>query len=909
MTTGRRAALRVARRTAWRNRKRTFFLVAMIGVPVALSVVVAGVMRASELTPEEEAQLAFGDADYRASGMYSPELEGWVEANLPDLDPESEWTLYHDAYGRLGDGEYGRVTDVDVGDPLGSSVLVLLEGEAPEEDGEIALSPTLAEALDLEIGDITELAVLTSDPTPYQVVGMVSPPLVRNEPLALVTPDRWSALIEAAGNVEESSAASQWLVDSPNPDESAVALSEAWAVGQTAFWPDTAVKPQPEELRALPIEIYVQLDQEQVDALVAMGIEVDDENGEGIDALYQAAYDMVGEDGYEPFSIPNLYTDLRSAYGGDFADDVASSPPVIATGVAALLLAEVAFVAGASFAAGTRRRLREIGLLGANGADVKQIRLTVIGEGLTVGVVGGLAGVATGVLVLVLGRPIIQRFVYYVMTGVDLNAFDVVGPLLVAVISALIAAWLPARTASKVPTTTALQGRMPAKAPRPWVAPLGLGLAAFGGLLLLVSLTAAGTTATSFVAAIGSLLMVGGVALLAGPIVALVSRIADRVRSTPRLVLRDSGRHRTRASVAVAATMVILLAPALAMVFQATEEQHTLLYGLPAPEDQVILAGAYDDLGEQVSVTDGDIATVAGLVPEDRVARFTRLNVGTVLEGESVPPEAADHNGGNFTEEGEPILGTPEWGAILGTADLGEVLGEPEIAKALEETGVVILGVEDRDSWVLIDGERHDARELPVPIMWGIQRVLISEQVVGELGDVERLDGALFHLGRPMTTEERNDLYYGNLEIYGGWSDISTTEIFLIAIGATLVAVLIVVALVTAVAAAEIKEEMEVIVAVGAPGSIRRRFLGIQTWLYTTIAAVLAVPLAMGAMKIFGLADGGYYSGPFGTMPSSQIVVPWMGIGFLVVALPLVVGLLTGLATRSAPVTPPRRAS
>ena len=135
------------------------------------------------------------------------------------------------------------------------------------------------------------------------------------------------------------------------------------------------------------------------------------------------------------------------------------------------------------------------------------------------------------------------------------------------------------------------------------------------------------------------------------------------------------------------------------------------------------------------------------------------------------------------------------------------------------------------------------------------------------------------------------------------------TKIFLIAMGVTLLAVLIVVALVTAVAAAEIKEEMEVIVAVGAPGSIRRKFLGIQTWLYTTIAAVLAVPLGVGAVKIFGLAQGGHYGGPFGTLESSYTVVPWLGIGFVAVVIPAVVALLTGLATRSAPVTPPRRAS
>jgi ABC-type lipoprotein release transport system permease subunit len=903
--TGRRAALRVARRTAWRNRKRTVFLIALIGVPIAASVVVAGLVRAAEMTPEEQARATFGDADYLVYATYLPEVEEWVEGKLAGVDGV-ESMLYHEAYGRLGSGEYGRILDVDPDDALGGSVMTVIEGEPPDEPDEIAVSRALAGAYDVEVGDTVDMAILVDEPSEYEIVGIVSPPLIQNEAIALVTPETMTTLVEESGNVEQANVSSLWLATGPEADQTAVELAESWMEEQTAFWPSSAVVPKPEALANLPDDIYIQLDQAQVDEMLAMEF-TGEEGLPPEEEMYQAAYELIGEDGWEPMVIPYVSTELRSTYVEGAYQDLASSPPIVSTGVAALLLAEVAFIAGAAFATGTRRRLREIGLLGANGADIKQIRLTVIGEGLTVGVVGGLAGVAAGVVVLIVGRPIIQRFVSVLITGVELYPWDVVGPLLVAILATVIAAWLPARTASKVPTTTALQGRMPARAPRPWVAPLGLGLAGFGGLLLLVALTAAGTTATSAVAAIGSLLMVGGVALLAGPIVALVARMADRLRSTPRLVLRDSGRHRTRASVAVAATMVILLAPALTFALQTTEAERSLLYGLPTPADQVILAGSYDELGNPSTITAADIANVAGLVPEDGVARMTRLNVATVLEGESVPPPGQEEFA--EAEGGEIVLGTPEWGAMLATPDLVDLYGGAAIESALDETGVVIFGVEDRDSWVLIDGERYDARELPVAVMWGVPRVLVSDDVAAGLGDPERLEGAIFHLSREMTNDERQELYYGNLEIYGGWSDISTTEVYLIGAGATLLAVLIVVALVTAVAAAEIKEEMEVIVAVGAPGSIRRRFLGVQTWLYTAIAALLAVPLGIGAIKIFGVAQGGYYGGPFGMLPSSHVVIPWPGIGFLILVLPVVVGLLTAAVTRSAPVTPPRRAT
>ena len=63
-TGGRRAAFKVAYRNAVRNRKRTFYLVALVAVPVAAAVVVGGFVRANSFTFQEEAHLRFGTADF-----------------------------------------------------------------------------------------------------------------------------------------------------------------------------------------------------------------------------------------------------------------------------------------------------------------------------------------------------------------------------------------------------------------------------------------------------------------------------------------------------------------------------------------------------------------------------------------------------------------------------------------------------------------------------------------------------------------------------------------------------------------------------------------------------------------------------------------------------------------------------
>jgi hypothetical protein len=121
--------------------------------------------------------------------------------------------------------------------------------------------------------------------------------------------------------------------------------------------------------------------------------------------------------------------------------------------------------------------------------------------------------------------------------------------------------------------------------------------------------------------------------------------------------------------------------------------------------------------------------------------------------------------------------------------------------------------------------------------------------------------------------------------------------------------VLIVVALVTAVSAAEVDLEIRTIVAVGAPGAIRRRFLGLLTGYQTLVAMALAVPLGLGLVWVFSSTADYIQAGPFGAINASSVTVPWAWIIPFAVLFPIVIGLLTLISVRSAPVTPPRRAT
>ncbi len=72
--------------------------------------------------------------------------------------------------------------------------------------------------------------------------------------------------------------------------------------------------------------------------------------------------------------------------------------------------------------------------------------------------------------------------------------------------------------------------------------------------------------------------------------------------------------------------------------------------------------------------------------------------------------------------------------------------------------------------------------------------------------------------------------------------------------------------------AAEVDEGLATIVAVGAPGSFRRRFVALLTGYQTLLVATLAIPLGLGLIKAFTSARQSFYKGAFGQL--SNCFVP-----------------------------------
>jgi len=883
--TGRRAALKVAAKNAFRNRRRTVFLVLLVAVPVTLGVVVAGIVRANNFTPEEAAQIEFGSSDVIMDVSGGDDVVEWVYDTAAAINPDFTFTAFRRSGVRLENFEFAVASDLDLGHPLTEGMLVLLEGETPDAPGEAAISPRVAENMGLEIGDRVDFDDL--EVGAVEIVGLVAEPIASSDKTILLWPG-------ALAGIEPRTAI---LMGGEGAEAAATRLQELWwSEGQQRFWPEPAVDPMPIELQGLEEELYVFLSERQIEELVELA---QTHPREEFSVVVERAYEMAYGDG-GPRALPNVYTETRTQRlnQGSFE----SNPALLSTGASTLLLIEVAFIAGAAFAAGTRRRLREIGLLGASGASEKHVRTIVIGEGLTIALAGSALGVLSGIGVLVVGRPLLQRFVTRLITGVGVTLSDIAGPVAVALVAVLLAVLIPARTASRIPTTSALQGRMPVSPPRRWVVPGGLAASAVGGALITVALASTSNLSPPL-AALGGVMVVGGVGMLASPILAGVSRLADHVPATSRLVLRDSGRHRTRAAVAVAAIMVILLAPAILATMAETSAQQDLLYGLPEPSNQLLLLGGWDPALGPSLMEEDDIATVAQIVPERQIAIFETVDLRMRTREQLEIESASDGT------EATIQLGPMQNRAAVANPALLEALGDERVVEAIGEGQIVVLGVEDEATTVSLAFEELAAVELAVPVVrWAMPRVLLPESVAAEYAEADSRLMALFILDRPLSDREQAELSQ-QVDFSGGRDYMEAGTTYAIGAGVTLLAVLIVIALVTAVSAAEVDEELRTIVAVGAPGSFRRRFLGLLTGYQTLIGAALAIPLGLGLMKVFTSAQESYYQGPFGELSNSTIFIPWMPLLALLLVTPLVVGLLTLISVRSAPVTPPRRAT
>ena len=309
-------------------------------------------------------------------------------------------------------------------------------------------------------------------------------------------------------------------------------------------------------------------------------------------------------------TAPSLVTVLFDAHGvppdriGPYVSTPHSAssgnvlnPETIVLALATVGMLLIALVGIGGFTVLAQRRLRSLGLLAAQGATDRNIRLVIRANGVLVGVLGAVLGFVLGLAAWLAYRPSVETDAHHLIGPFQLP-WTVVGVAMgLAVLATYFAASRPARAVTRIPIVTALSGR-----PAP---PKQVHRSALPGLILLggaaVLFAYSGTTNGN---GTGSLALVGGfvaliaaVILLAPACLTLLARLGRGAPIAARLALRDLARYRARSGSALAAITLGVLIAMLVSVLSAQRFGNVLDYAGPnLASDQLIVytpAGPY----------------------------------------------------------------------------------------------------------------------------------------------------------------------------------------------------------------------------------------------------------------------------------------------------------------------------
>ncbi|MEU2389325.1 ABC transporter permease [Streptomyces sp. NPDC007369] len=514
------ATLRMARRDAWRAKGRSSLVLAMIALPI---IGVSGAdltLRSAQLSPAETVARRMGAADavLTSSGTGAPihqkpdgggfspvggptseepsepdpqQLTSAIPAGAVSVKDSSGHAKVRTRYGLLDTG----LREVDLSSPLVRGMVSMDRGRTPEEAGEVVATNAFLKASGLYVG--SQFTPRGSS-TWYRIVGAYELP-------------------------------------------SELGKSEVIAR------PGTLLSPLDKELRAAGVPGVAADDA----YLVRTGPEgftwnmVKAANAKGV--LVRSR--VVTLNPPAPSDVP-LYAGMESV-GDTGTPQLPGSETAAAATVVGLAVLEICLLAGPAFAVGARRSRRQLGLVGANGGDRRHIRAIVLSGGLVIGAAAAVLGTATGTLLTVALRPLLEEYVGARFGSFDFRPLEIAGIALLAVVTGLLAAAVPAVTASRRTVLASLSGRRGIRRANRVLPFVGLAAVALGTAIALLGI--AGTDSGTVVG--GSALAELGLVALTPVLVGLFGRIGGRLPLSPRLALRDAVRNRGRTAPAVAAVM------------------------------------------------------------------------------------------------------------------------------------------------------------------------------------------------------------------------------------------------------------------------------------------------------------------------------------------------------------------
>ncbi|WP_034271547.1 FtsX-like permease family protein [Haloechinothrix halophila] len=876
--TGWRTALWIAWRTARRSPGRTVLIAALIGVPVAAAVFLAILLRTTNPSGERLADIEMGTADaaVQVTEYSSVRLEPHVWGSELSWQPRSEKTPTR------------PTDDVDVPSllPAGTTVtpvaetsasvtvdgvratydVRLLDGTLPLNDGRFRLE---AGRMPAEPGEVA-----VSDP--------------------LATRYGWSGEDLKAGAALTTTDGQRYTVTG--------IASPIRGIGYRIIW-----APPGSQLFANGQEPQRYLADLPADADVA---------------ALQRSLARTGVVLTPRATVVDPPSD--SASGWEQPQMVALLALFVGFGVL-----EIVLLAGAAFAVGARRQVRELGLVGAQGGTARDVRRIVLAQGLVLGAVGSVAGAVAGAGVAVAGRPLWERATDMAITGWDFPIVVILAVVAIGIVAGLGAAIVPARTAYRMPVVAALNARFHAESLRTRIPLWGVLLVAAGiaavaaGSALLGSEFAAqtarypngsgsgsGVTPTGPIALVllGITLVVAGLVWILPRLVATVARIGAAMPLSVRLALRDAGRHRHRTGPAAAAIMMAVAASVAMSYALANQLADDKRHYVPVTRhgDAVLpVKSPADDPYQPAPTYSTDLLDrLTAELPVERTfqsgALFRPATPGSATISEEQLP------GAQVTTPGGCGVGcmSADPVRVIDPAMLGRLAGDAarDETAALRAGNVVVASADSiRDGTVRVDLAPEAAprkrQRIPAVVATGLPRTelttspLISPETARRLGDV-RIDTITFALSREPTGDElaaaaRITGYDDALRVERGFEDYGNMAM-LIVLGAAGVVTLLGTGISIALSAAEGRANLATLAAVGAQPGRRRRLAAAQAWLIGELGCLLGI----GVGSLYGYTAHVAIGSPY-------LAVPWTTLAGIAVAVPLFAAILAWLLTRS----------
>ena len=578
---GWRAALRIARRTVRRNLGRSALVATLVGVPVAGATLVDVLYRTFG-TPERYAYqlMADGDALMEVTSAFtmpddyfpSPNA-GWdlpderepaevdVRSMLPDGTNVVPAPSTYSSRVEHGDGTTdATVVAAELGHQLTQNRVRLASGDWPDGPDEVLINLALGERLGLLDGDdvAAGATVTLNDGPTLNVTGVgLDPFQTDNAP--------WNQLIFAPSE----SAAVEFL------DEQGVSGRD-WRTAQNGGIAYIVTLPDGSDVDAL------------WPALAAQGVAM---------TPREAVLDPQRYESSTRTSVP-VDTSMVAAAG-------------LVALIVGLGLLEVVLLAGAAFAVTARRQVRDLGLVTANGGTSQHVRRIMYAQGLVLGTLGSLLGLAVGAALALAGKPLWERLSGSLIERWHFGAAELAIAAGVGVLSGLAAAFVPARGAARMRPIDALAQRFRATPLTARLPRAGLVLVALGVSGSLVASRVAAAELEEYAAALAAaegsgqwipsppvtqpfiaVQLLGSVVAVAGLILMitfLITVMARRMRHWPlsaRYAARDAARHRHRTTPAVAAIMIVVASAAgLSIGFAGADRVDELRYQPILPDN------------------------------------------------------------------------------------------------------------------------------------------------------------------------------------------------------------------------------------------------------------------------------------------------------------------------------------